>query len=144
MLLVCLYILTEFYLAMSIEVQLAIVYYFRWALCFGHATLEGEHVAPEHGGIYHFYDHDGGQMIKWDYIVIALNLVLQDAVVSLDFWDVFVLRRDTKMDVQVGKADTHWLKLIINEHDNDFKTSGDVCIDQGFEVLEYVTIFHAI
>ena len=63
MLLMCLYVLTKFYLAISIEVQLAIEYDSRWALCFGHATLEGKHVAPEYGGD-HFYDHNGGKVIK--------------------------------------------------------------------------------
>ena len=82
---VCLHVLTKLHLAVSVEVQLAVEYDFRWALCFGDATLQGKHVAPEHGCVYHFYDYDRGEVIKRDYVVIALNSVLHDAVASLNF-----------------------------------------------------------
>lgn len=45
---VCLHILTKFHLAVNVEVQLAVEYDFRWALRFGDATLQGEHLAPDY------------------------------------------------------------------------------------------------
>ena len=84
MLLVYLYAFTEFHLAMSIEVQFAIEYDFKWALCFGHVTIEGGHSVPEHNGVYHFYYHDGGKVIKSDYVVVAANLVPHGTVLSVE------------------------------------------------------------
>ena len=77
-------------------------------------------------------------MIKWDYVVIEADRVLHGAVVSLDFWNVFVSRCDVKLGVQIGKVAMHLLKLIVSKHDGNFKTSDDVYTDQGFEVLKYV------
>ena len=54
---VCLHVLTEFHLAMSVEVQFAVEYDFRWALHFGDATLQGKYVAPEHGCVDHVYHY---------------------------------------------------------------------------------------
>ena len=65
-------------------------------------------------------------MIKQDYGVIAANSVFDGAVVLLDLWDVLILRCDVKLDMQVCKVATHWLKLVVCEHDGDFETSGDV------------------
>ena len=90
----CLYVFTKFHLTLDIVVHLEIEYDFRWALCFGHTTLEGKHVALEHNGVYHFHNHNGGKVFKWDYVVITVTLFVYSAVVSLDFWDVFVSRRD--------------------------------------------------
>ena len=139
-----LHIFTKFHLAVSIEVQFAIEYDFRWTLCFGHATFEGKHGAPEHGCVYLFYDNDGREMFEWNSIVVTANSFLHSAVVSLDFWDMFVSRGDMKMGVQVSKVATNWLKLIICEHDRDSKSSGDICANQGFEKFEYVAILHDI
>ena len=80
----CLYVLTEFHRAMSVEVQFTIEYDFRWALCLGDATLQGQHVAPEHGYVYYFYGYDREQVIKRDCVVIATNSVFDGAVVSLN------------------------------------------------------------
>ena len=84
---VCLHVLTEFHLAMSVKVQFAIEYDFRWALRLGNATLQGEHVAPEHGYVYHFYYYDRRQVIKRDYVVITAN----------PLWDVLVSRCGMKL-----------------------------------------------
>ena len=43
-----------------VEIQFAVEYDFRWALCLGDAALQGKHVAPEHGCVYHFNDYDRG------------------------------------------------------------------------------------
>ena len=48
-----------------------------------------------------------GKVIKRDYVVIVANMFLHSAVVSLDFWDVFISRRDVKLSVQVCKVATH-------------------------------------
>ena len=95
----CLHIFTKFHLAASIEVQLAIEYDFRRTLCFGHATFEGKHVAPEHGGVYHLYDNNRRELLKWNYVVVATNLFLYSAAVSLNLLDIFVLRDDKKLGV---------------------------------------------
>ena len=65
-------------------------------------------------------------------------------VVSLNFWDVFVLRGDAKLGAQISKAAAHWLELIVREHDSDSKPFSDVCANQGFEICEYVAGFHTI
>ena len=80
-----LHVLTELHLAVSVEVQFEVEYDFRWALCLEDVTLQGEHVAPEHGCIYHSYDYDRMQVLKREYVVIATNSVLDTAVVSFDF-----------------------------------------------------------
>ena len=71
-------------IATSFEVQAAVEYDFRWALSLGDATLQGKHLAPEHGYVHHFYHYDRRQVIKWDCVVIAANSVFYGAVVSLD------------------------------------------------------------
>ena len=76
-------------------------------------------------------------MIKRDYVVIALNLVLYSKVVSLCLWDVFVLICDVKLGMQVCEVTTHWLKLIVCEHNGNFEISGGVYTYQGLKVLEY-------
>ena len=120
---------------MSIKVQFAIGYDFRLDLCFGHNTLEGKHIVLEHGDIYQFCDYNEGKVMTCDCVVIVANLVLHSTVVSLDVCDLFVLSRDVKLGVQIGKVATTLPKLIVKEHADDFKTSGDVCTNQGFEVL---------
>ena len=104
-----LHVLTRLHLAVSVEAQFAVEYDFRWALCLGDATLQGEPVAPEHGCVYHFYDYDSGQVIKRDYVVIAANSILYGAIVLLYLWDVFVSRRDVQLGMQVCKVSTHCL-----------------------------------
>ena len=105
---VCLHVLTEFHLAMSVAVQFAVEYDFRWALRLGDATLQGKHVAPEHGCVYHIYYYDKRQVIKQDYVVVASNPVFDGTVISLDLWDVLVSRYDVKLDMQIRKVATHW------------------------------------
>ena len=104
------------------------------------STLQGKHVAPDHDYVYCFYDYDRGQVIKWEYVVIAANSVFDSAVVSLDLWDMLVSRCDVKLGMQVCKVATHWLKLVVSKHDGDFETPADVCTYQCLEVLEYVAI----
>ena len=82
---------------MSVEVQLAVEYDSRWALCFGDATLQGEHVALEHGCVYYFYYCDRRQVVKQDHVVIAANPVLDGTVILLNLRDVLVSRCDVKM-----------------------------------------------
>ena len=84
---------------MNVEVQFAIEYDFRWVYCFGHATLEGEHVRLEHDGIYHFYDHDGGEGDQMGLCCSCRKLGPSRGVVLLNLWDVFVSICDTKMGV---------------------------------------------
>ena len=136
---VYLHVLTEFHLTMSVEVQFAIEYDFRWALCLGDATLQGKYVAPKHGCVYHFGYYDRRQVVKRDYVVISANPIFDGTVVSINFRDVLV-----SLGMQVGKVAMHWLKLVVCEHDGDFETSGDVRTNQRLEVLEYVASFHAI
>jgi hypothetical protein len=139
-----LHVLTEFHFAVSVEVQFAVEYDLKWALRLGDATLQGKNVAPEHGCVYHFYHYDRRQVIKRDYVVIAVNSVFDGSVVLFNLWDVLVLRCDVKPGMQVRKVATHWLKLIVCKHVGDFETSGDVRTNQHLEVLEYVVSFHLI
>ena len=97
----CLHILTEFHLAVSIESQLAVEYDFRWALRFRDATLQGKHVALEHGYVYHFCYYNRRQVIKRDYVLIITNSVFDGVVVLLGLWDVLVSRCDMKLGMQV-------------------------------------------
>ena len=99
MVFVCLQVLTEFHLAVSVEVQLVVEYGLRWALRLGDATLQGKHVASEHGCVYHFYYYDRRQVVKRYYVVIVANPVLDGTVVSLNLWDMLVSRCDVKLDM---------------------------------------------
>ena len=141
---VCLHVLTKSHLALSVEVQCTVEYDFRWALRLGGATLQGEHVAPEQGCVYHFYHYDRRKVIKRDYVAIAANPVFDSTVISLDLWDVLVLRCDAKLSMQVRNVATHWLELVVCKHAGDLETSGDVRTNQCLEVLEYVAIFHVM
>ena len=129
---------------MSIEVQLAIDYGFRWALCFGHATSESKHVAPEYGSVYHFYDNDGGKILEWNYGVINVNGFLHGAGVSLNFWDVLISSSNMRLCMQISKVVVHLLELVFCEHDSNSKSPSGVSANQGFEMFKYVAVFHAI
>ena len=133
---VCLHVLTKLHLTVRIEVQLVVEYDFRWALRFGDATLQGKHVAPEHGCVYHFYYYDRRQVVKQNYVAIAVNPVLDGTVILLNLWDVLVSRCDVKLGIQVRKVATHWLELVVYKHGGDFETSGDVRANQRLEMLE--------
>ena len=139
-----LHILTKLHFAVSVEVQFAVEYDLKWALRLGDATLQGKHVAPEHGCVYHFSYYDRRQVIKRDYVVIAANSVFDSAVVSLYLWDMLILICEVKLGMQVRKVATHCLGLAVCKHDGDVGTSGDTCNNQRLEVLEYVASFHAI
>merc|ERR1712086_450742 len=95
-----LYVLTKLHLTMRVEVQFAFEYDFRWALSFGDATLQGKHVAPEHGCVYHFYYYDRRRVVKQNYVAIAVNPVLDGTVILLNLWDVLVSRCDVKLGMQ--------------------------------------------
>ena len=65
---------------------------FRWALSFGNATLESEHVAPKDCIVYHFNYHDGREMFEWKHGVVATDSFFDGAVESFNFWHMFVCR----------------------------------------------------
>ena len=129
---------------MSIEVQPAPKYDFRWTLCFEHTTLESKHVGPEHGGAYDFCDNNGGQMLKHKYVIITTNTFLCSAVVSLDYWEVFVLSGDVKLGVEISNVATYLLKLVVRKHASDSKSSSDVFSNQGFEMFEYAAVIFVL
>ena len=87
----CLHMLAKFHLAMSVEIQFAVEYDFRWTLRLGDVTLQGEHVALDHSCVYRFYYYDRRQVIKQDYALIAAKSVFDGTVILLDLWDVFRL-----------------------------------------------------
>ena len=90
MLFVRLHVLTELHCAVSVEVKLVVMYDFRWAFSFGDSTLQGKHVTPEHGYICHLYYCDMRQVVKRD-------PDFGGTVISLDLWNMLVLRCDVKL-----------------------------------------------
>jgi hypothetical protein len=90
MLIVYLYIPTNFHIAMSIEVQLVIEDDFRWVLCFGRAAFESKYIAPEHGNVYYIHGNNGEKTFKYNSAIITADAFLHDAVVSFHLLDVFI------------------------------------------------------
>ena len=90
----CLYVLTKFNFTMRVVIQFAAKDNFRWALGFGYATFDSEHIAPKNSIVYHFNYEYGRNVFEWEQRVVAADTLFYGSVESFNFRNMFITSGD--------------------------------------------------
>ena len=94
--------------------------------------------------VHHLNDKNWWQVLERQHIVLSTYSFFDGTLVSLNFGYVFIACSNVELGMEIGQFAAHGFELVICKDDGDLESTCHICTNDGFEVLEDVTILHGV